>query len=303
MLTETWPLPAGEGGLNYAAQELFNAGINAFHNIEKSENKADDLLKSLDSLLRRARLDQTDNQDKLIACAYELWPHAPDVSETLCRRYPGAKRTPELLTELVATISEGDNDGADRFPAALVHEIGCADAEAVQAATMSLLAQPPQEADGSPDPVLALWANAVSDHDPQSLLDVLVSEDTNDEQAVRLYHRVLENIERFSDEQIIALLQQTLPVQESRDKTADALVRTLADVARRKLTTDDQRRALCEAVLFVFADVPKRGRKAELAKACTPLGLKSVIVDRSYRDSMSDDDMDILEQSTGKIRS
>jgi hypothetical protein len=302
VLTATWPLPADEGGLDYAAQKLFNAGIDAFHKIEKSDNEAADLLESLDSLHRRARLDQTDNQDQLVACAYGLWSYAPDVSETLCRRYPEAKRTPDQLTELVGTIAEGDDGDADRFPAALVHEIECADAETIQAVTKSLLTQPPQEADSSPDPVLALWADAVSEHDPQLLLDVLVSEDTNDEQAVRLYYRILDNIGHVSDEQFMTLLRQTLSVQEGREKTADALVRSLEDLATVRFGTDDQGRALCQSALSVFADIPKRDRKADLAKTCAPLGLKNVVADAGHADSMPDDDIHIIEQFTGKIR-
>lgn len=304
-LTATWPLPADEGGLDYAAQELFNAGIGAFHKIDKSDIEAATLLESLDSLHHRARLDQIDNADKLVACAYELWPYAAEVSKTLCRHHSEAERTPEQLTALVSTIAEGEdgNDGdADLFPAALVHEIECAGAEAVQGTTMSLLAQPPQEADGSSDPVLARWAEAVAEHDPQPLLDTLISEDTNDEQAVRLYYRILENIDHVSDEQFTTLLQQILSVQEGREKTADALARSLGGLAAKQFSTDDQHRALCEAVLSVFSDIPKLDTKAELAKVCTPFGLKNVMADAGYTDSMSDDDMQIIEQFTGKFR-
>ncbi|MBS9405437.1 hypothetical protein KG088_17660 [Halomonas sp. TRM85114] len=302
VLTEAWPLPAAESGLDYEAQKLFNAGINTFHKIEKFDNEAADVLESLDSLLHRARLSQTDNQDQLIACAYELWPYAPDASKKLCRRYPDAKRMPEQLKELVGTIAEGDDGDADRFPAALVHESDCANATAVQAATMSLLAQPPQEANGSPDPVLALWAKAVAEQDPQPLLDTFVRKDTNDEQAVRLYYRILENIEYISDEQFITLLRKTLSVPEGREKTADSLVRSLKELTAAKFSTDDQSKALCEGVLSVFSDIPKRARKAELAKTCTPLGLKNVVTDAGYTDRLSDDDMQVIEKYTGKIR-
>lgn len=302
VMSETWPLPADEGGFDYAAQELLNTGIDAFHRIDKSESEAADLLKSLDRLRQRARLDQTDNQDQLVACAYKLWAYDPEVSEMLCRHYPEAERTPEQLTELVGTIVEDDDGDADRSRAALVQEIRCAAAEDVQAATMSLLAQPPQEADGSPDPVLALWANAVSEHDPQPLLDALVSESTNDEQAVRLYHRIHENIKHISEKQFITLLQQILSVQEGREKTADSLVRSLEDLTAEQFSTDDQRRALCEGVLSVFSEVTKLDRKAQLAKVCTPLGLKNVVLDTEYTASMSEDDLQIIEQSTGKIR-
>ncbi|MCA0974757.1 KAP family NTPase [Halomonas denitrificans] len=302
VMREKWPLPSAEGGFDYAAQELFKAGINVFPHVEKSGNEAANFLESLDSLHHRARLEQLDNEDKLVACAYQLWAYDPRVSEMVFRRYPEADRTSEQLTELVGTIVE-DNDGdADRSRAALVQEIECADAETIQTATMSLLAQPPQEADGSPDPVLALWANAVSEHDPKPLLDALVSESTNDEQAVRLYHCIRANIKHISEEQFITLLQQILSVQEGRDKTADSLVRSLEDLMTEKFKTEDQRRALCEGVLSVFSEVTKLNRKAQLAKVCRPAGLKNVVLDAGYIDSMPDDDLQIIEKSTGKIR-
>ena len=121
-------------------------------------------------------------------------------------------------------------------------------------------------------------------------------------QAARLYHRILDNLQQLSDEQFIALLKQTLPAQ-GREKTADALVMSLPDVAAQKFSTEEKHRALCESALSIFADVPRRERKAALAKACASLGLKDIVIDGGYADSMSADDMQIIEQFTGKIRS
>lgn len=304
ILTASWPVPAAEGGLDYAAQKLFNAGIEAYRNLGQAE-EASDLLVSLDSLHRCARLDQVKNEDQLVACAYELWSDSSAVSEKLCRRYPEAERTPEnlkVLADAACAVEEHDEKDEDRLNTALVHEIGCTSAETVQAATNNILAQPAQEANGTPDPVLTVWTRAVAENDPQPLIDSIISDDINDDQAVRLYHRVLENIERFSDEKFISLLRKTLSMGESRDKTSDAVVRSLGDVAAQLFTSEDQRRALCEGVLSVFASLPKQARKAELAKVCKPLGLKNAIVDTSYNESMSDDDMNIIEKFTGKIR-
>lgn len=304
-LTAVWPMPAAEGGLDYSAQKLFNAGIAVCPQLGQSD-EATELLVSLDSLHRRARLDQSDNQDRLIACAYGLWSHAPDESEAIFRGHPEGKRTAEQLVALVgaaATIENDDDSDAATILALLIHEAGCAGTEAVQGATASLLAQPPKQTDGSPDPVLTLWAMAVAGNDPEPLIATSIDAEINDEQAARLYQRILENMEKFSDEQFISLLKHTLTAQEGRDKMADALVRSLPDMAARKFATDEQRRALCETVLSVFADVPKRERKAALAKACMPLGLKDVVIDGGYKDSLSEDDMEIIEQFTGKIRS
>lgn len=302
VLTETWPLPADEDGLDYAAQELFNAGINVFHKIEKSDNEAAGLLESLDSLHHRARLEQSDNEDKLVACAYQLWAYNPEVSEMLFRNHPDADRTPEQLTELVETIIANDDNDTGHSRTVLVQEVEFADVEAIQTATMNLLAKPPQEAKGSSDSVLARWSNAVLEHDPQLLLDVLASESTNDEQAVRLYHRIRESIKYISDKQFITLLQQILSAQEGREKTADALVRNLEDLAVEQFRTDDQRRALCEGVLSAFSEVTKLDRKAQLAKVCTQFGLKNVVLDSGYIDSIPEDDLQIIERSTGKLK-
>lgn len=304
-MTDAWPVPAAEGGLDYPAQKLFNAGIDVCRQLGQS-TEAVQLLKSLDSLHRYARLDQADNQDRLVACAYDLWSHAPDESEALFRRYPRAERSPEQLVALVgagATAEHGEGADPAKIQAALLHEVGSAGAEAVKGVTKSLLAQPANKTDSSPDPVLALWVRAVAAHDSAPLIDTLIDGGTNDEQAVRLYHRVLDNLQQLSDAQFIALLKQTLPVPDGRDKTADALVRSLPNVAAQKFANDEGRRALCESVLSVFADVPKRERKAALADVCTPLGLKDVVIDGGYTDSMSADDIEIVEQFTGKLRS
>jgi len=303
-MAEVWPVPAAEGGLDYAAQKLFNAGIGVCPQLGQSA-EAVQLLKSLDSLHRRARLDQAGNRDRLVACAYGLWSHAPAKSETLFRGYPEAKRSPEQLVALVqAAASTEHGEGADLYKmlAALVHEIDAAGAEATRGATVNLLAAPAAKTDGPPDPVLALWAKAVAGHDPAPLIDIFGDSQINDEQAVRLYHRILDNVHRLTDAQFIAVLRQVLPVPDGRDKTADALVRSLPDVAAQIFASDEQHRSLCKGVLSIFANVPKRERKAELAKVCAPLGLRHVVVDSDYIESMATDDIEIIEQSTGKIR-
>ena len=303
-MTEVWPVPATEGGIDYSAQQLFNTGIDICRQLGLS-NEAARLLKSLDNLHRRARLGRADNTDRLVACAYTLWSYAPGESEALLRRYPEARRSQEQLVALLqaATTTE-QSEGADpgKILTLLVHEIGSAGAEAARGATASLLAQPAQKTESSPDPILALWAKAVAAHDPAPLIDTLVADGTNDEQAARLYHRILDNLQQLSDEQFIALLKQTLPAQ-GREKTADALVMSLPDVAAQKFSTEEKHRALCESALSIFADVPRRERKAALAKACASLGLKDIVIDGGYADSMSADDMQIIEQFTGKIRS
>ena len=60
---------------------------------------------------------------------------------------------------------------------------------------------------------------------------------------------------------------------------------------------------LCDAVLAVFADIPNRERKAELARICAAFGLKNVIVDGGYKQKLPEDDIEIIEQFTGKITS
>ena len=67
------------------------------------------------------------------------------------------------------------------------------------------------------------------------------------------------------------------------------------------LTSDDQKRAFCETVLSVFPEMPKLERKAQLAKTCTPLGLKNVIVDGEYKNLLTKNDLEIIGRFTGKI--
>ena len=302
-----WPMPEPEveGGFDFAAQVLFNAGVEALAQLGQADEAAK-LLESLDSLHRRAQLEHADNQDRLVAGAYSIWPKAPKIAEAVSRRYPEAKRTPEQLAGLVSRgctlLADGENDSSE-FLDALLYEVGCVGPADIDAATIRLLAEPPQEGGGSPDPVLAPWAAALARKDPQRLVDVLTRQDTTDDQAVRLYHRVLENTEQLSDANFFAIIRDTLSAPDGRDKTADAIVSSIPDLAARKLRTDGQRRALCEIVLSVFGAVPMRDRKAALAQACTNLGLKNVIRDRGLAQNLSEDDKEIIEKFTGKIRS
>lgn len=304
-MTNAWPVPATEGGLDYPAQDLFNAGIEVCSQLEQAVEAAQ-LLKSLDSLYLHARIHRVENRDSLVACAYDLWNHAPEESEALFRSYPDAERLPEQLVALVtagATVEHAEGANSARTLAALVHEVDCAHEESVREATTSLLAQPAIGTDSFPDPILALWARAVAVNDAALLIDTILDGETNDEQAVRLYHHILDNLQHVSSAQFIALLKQTLPVPDGRDKTADAVVNSLPDVAAEKFGTDEKRRELCESVMVVFAEIPKRERKAAVAKACTPVGLKDVVVDGGYTDSMSADDLEIVEQFAGKLHS
>lgn len=299
--SEKWPVPASEGGIDFAAQDLFDAGINTFNNLEQCD-EAVKLLKSLNNLHKRTHLDQTENLDFLVANAYELWSYATETAEYITNQYPKAKRTPEQLSglaEQAAEISTGDD--RNRLLKALIREVGCASAEDTQEVTTSFLAEPPQETDGLPDSALALWVAAVSRHNPQTLVDTLVSEDTNDEQAVRLYHHVLGDLEYISDEHFFKIFQETLSTEDGRDKTADAVVRSIGNIAERLLTSDDQKRMLCKAALSVFPDISTRERKANLAEACTQFGFKNVILDGNYKSDMSEDDLEIIEKYTGKI--
>ena len=118
----------------------------------------------------------------------------------------------------------------------------------------------------SPDAILAVWASTVAEKDPQILIDMLNSEDVNDEQSSRLYYRILQNLECISSSQFLDLLKAILVVQEGREKTADAIVRSLGEVARHKFADDEQKRSVCEAVLTVF---PALSRKLQRFTACT----------------------------------
>lgn len=304
-LSAVWPVPATEGGLDFAAQKLFDSGTDALTNLGHSDD-AVDLLKSLDNLHTRTRLEQSANQDHLVGCGYELWSKAPDTAEAIWRKYPEAKRSSEQLAKLANqahSVTTGETGNSDRLLAALLHEIGCTSSEDVEATTGNLLATPPQETEESSDPILAVWASAVAQHDPQILVDTLVNENITDEQSARLYYRILENLEQLSSDHFLTIMRATLPAQEGREKTADAIVRCLGDVAAQIFGTGEEKRSLCDAVLAVFADVPNRERKAELARICTEFGLKNVIVDGGYKQKLPEDDIEIIEQFTGKITS
>ena len=200
-------------------------------------------------------LCQADNEDRLVAGAYALWSYDLKTAKDITGRYPTAKRTPEQLSGLVGQAVEiiaGDGKIHGHLLSVLVREVGFANAEDSQEATANLLAQPPHGTDDRPDPTLALWVAAVSRHDPQILVDTLISQATNDEQAVRLYHHVLDNVEHLSDEHFIRVLRETLANKEGREKTADAMVGSIEDVAKRLLKSDVQKRALCESALSVF---------------------------------------------------
>ena len=302
--SEKWPMPASEGGIDFAAQNLFDVGIDAFDNLEQSEEGVQ-LLKSLDNLQRRARLDQEDNQGRLVHRACGFWSYAPETAENIVGQYPDTRRTPELLSglaEKVSEISTGDDDDRERLLEFLLCEVGRANAEDIQKVTTRLLSERPQEIDGLPNPVLALWVAAVSRLDPQILVDTLVSDEyINDDQAVHLYNHVLNKLEHISDEHFFEIFRETLSTADGREKTADVVVRSIGNVADRLLISDGQKRRLCEAALSVFSEIPNRERKANLAKVCTPFGLKNVIVDGEYKNHMSEDDLEIIEGFTGKI--
>ena len=302
--SEKWPVPTSEGGTVFAAQELFNTGISALSNLGQSD-EAIQLLKSLANLHSRTRLDQADNRDRLVAGAYALWSYDLNTAKDITGQYPAAKRTPEQLSGLIGQsvdIITCGGEVQDHLLSVLVREVGFASAEDSQAATATLLAQPPpQETDGSPDLTLALWAAAVSQHDPRILVDTLVSQDINDQQAVRLYHHVLDNVESLSDEHFIRVLQETLSTRDDREMTADAVVGSIEDVTKRLLTSEEQKRALCKAALSVFSEISKLERKATLAKLCTQFGLKNVVLDGEYRNDLPEEDLEIIEKYTGKI--
>ena len=128
-----------------------------------------------------------------------------------------------------------------------------------------------------------------------------MSQDTNDQQAVRLYHHVLDNVESLSDEHFIRVLQETLSTRDDREMTADAVVGSIEDVTKRLLTSEEQKRALCKAALSVFSEISKLERKATLAKLCTQFGLKNVVLDGEYRNDLPEEDLEIIEKYTGKI--
>lgn len=297
-------IPTDESAVAYEAQNLFNGGINSIGQLGKSD-EAINLLKSLDSLQTRARLERAENQDDLVRYAHELWLHAPEVGANIMRKYPDAKRSSEQLTKL-ASSQEGASEpaaGKDQLLTTLTHEVATASTEDVRAATRDLLAVPALQTDGSPDAILAVWASALGENDPQILIDMLTSEDVNDEQSSRLYYRILENLECISSSQFLNLLKAILVVQEGREKTADAIIRSLGEVARHKFADDEQKRSLCEAVLTVYPDIPKRDRKGELAKICAAIGLKAAAIDGNYAERFTEEDLEIVQKFTGTIRS
>ena len=300
---EKWPVPTSDGGIEFAAQNLFDVGIRALGKLGQSD-EAIQLLVSLDSLHSRTCLDQPDNGNRLVAGVYALWSYDLKTAEDIAGQYTTVKRKPEQLSSLVrqaVEITADDGKVYNHLLSVLVREVGFATGEDLQAATVILLAEAPQGTDDSPDLTLALWAAAVSRHDPQILVDTLVSQAANDEQAVRLYHHVSDNVEHLSAELFIRLLRETVSTKDGREKTADAVVESIEDVAKRLLISDEQKRALCEATLAVFSEIPKLERKATLAKTCTQLGLKNVIADGGYKNDMPEGDLEIIEKYTGKI--
>ena len=303
-LTGSWPIPAAEGGVDFQAQKLFNAGIDAFGKLGQTD-EAVDLLNSLDDLHRRARLAQPENPNRLVAGAYQLWAYAPAPSQEIAQKYPDAKRTSDQLTNLAQQLAQmGDaEEGHDpsNLLTALQNEISCADEADIKSATTTLLGQAPETSDGSSDPVMALWVAATLEDRPTVLADTIIDQDTTDEQAVRLYNHVLGNVTKLPAELFLKILRETLSTQEGREKTADNLVRSIETVGSDIFGSDDEKRTLCEAVLSVFTDVSKRERKSELARSCAKFGLKNVIIDGNYTETLSEDDIEIIEKHTGTL--
>lgn len=303
--SETWPEQMPEGETKFAAQSLFDAGIKALNSLGKTD-QAIRLLQSLASLLGRTGLEDENNRNRLVAGAYPLWSFEPSVTYEIAGRFPTAKRSPKLLLGLVKQAVETVTDGmeiADDLLRALVREVRLTSPEDVQGVTTSLLAQPPQsEGTGTADRSVGIWVAAVSQHDPQVLVDLLFSENINDEQAVRLYHHVLGNVERFSDTHFLAILRESISRKDDRDKTADAVVASINDVVKVLLVSDTNKRKLCNVILSTFSEIPSLSRKANVTKACAQYGLKNVIIDGNYDGELSEEDLEIIERVTGKIR-
>lgn len=303
-LTGSWPIPAAEGGVDFQAQKLFNAGIDALGKLGQTD-EAVNLLNSLDDLHRRARLTQSENPDRLVAGAYQLWAYAPASSEEIAQKYPDAKRTSDQLANLTQQFTQMADAEEDRDPSNLLitlqNEISCADEADIKSATTTLLGQAPESSDGSSDPVMALWIAATIENRPTVLVDTIIDQDTTDEQAVRLYNHVLGNITKLPGDIFLTILRETLSTQEGREKTADILVRSIETFGSDLFGSDDEKRTLCEAVLSVLADVPKRDHKYELARVCSKFGLKNVLVDGDFIETLSEDDIEIIEKHTGTL--
>lgn len=107
------------------------------------------------------------------------------------------------------------------------------------------------------------------------------------------------NVRNLSGDTFLKILRETLSAQEGREKTADSIVSSVETVGSDLFITDDERRMLCQAVLSVFADVTKRERKFELARICTKFGLRNVIIDGNYTETLSENDVEIIERHTG----
>ena len=210
---EAWPEQTPEDETGFSAQSLFDAGINAMSSLGRTD-PAIRLLKSLESLLHRTGLENENNQDRLVTVAYPLWSHEPSAVYELTGRFPTAKRTSKLLLDLVRQavekLAEGVG-GADDLLRALAREVRFTSSEDIQSVTASLLAQPPQsEGSGMEDLAVKMWVDAVSQHEPQLVVEALVNESINDEQAVRLYNHALGSVERFSDVHFLTILQESI---------------------------------------------------------------------------------------------
>lgn len=304
-LSGLWPIPAAEGGTDFAAQKLFNAGVDALGKLGETD-EAVDLLKSIDDLHARARLAQPENQNHLVAGAYQLWAYASASSEEIAQKYPEAKRTPEQLANLVQQFSQvGDAEegsASDSLLTALVNEISCSEDADIKSATTTLLGQAPDTSDESPDSVMALWVAATIEERPTALVDTINDQTTTDDQAVRLYNNVMENVTNLSSDTFLEILRATLAAQEGREKTANSIVNSIETASEALFESDDEKRRLCEAVASVISDVPKRDRKSELARICAKFGLKNVLVDGDYVENLSEEDIETIEKYTGKLK-
>ncbi|MCE8005138.1 KAP family P-loop NTPase fold protein [Billgrantia ethanolica] len=301
-LSGSWPIPAAEGGVDFQAQKLFNAGIDTLDRLGQT-NEAAALLYSLDDLHRRARLAQPENPDRLVASAYQLWAYDPAASEEIAQKYPDATRTSDQLANLVQQFIQMANSEENHDSISLVtvleHEVSCADESEIKSATTTLLGQPAEASDGVPDSIMAMWVSAIIKNWPTVLVDTIIDTDITDEQASRLYNNMLVNVENLSGDAFLQILRETLSVQEGRDIMADNLVRSIETAGSDLFESDDEKRTLCEAVLSVFGDVTKRDRKSELARICAKFGLKNVVVDRGYIETLSENDIEIIEKHTG----
>ena len=298
-----WPLPASDIATNFGAQRLLDAGLAALDSLGRSD-EAVTMLTQLADFQKAMNLERADNADRLVASAYILWSHDQEVAGNVMSQYPTAERTVDQLSGLVSDAAGSGTDGmdvGDRQKKLLVREIEFTTEENVQAVTASLLSQAPAQIGGSPDPALTLWVAAVSEQRTGSLVETLTSESINDEQAVRLFNHMLTHIDRFSAEQYFAMLRLTLIAGDGRERTADAMVRSMNNVVTHLLTADELRRKLCVFVLSFFSEVPNLERKARLVEACTGYGLKNVIVDGAYDGEVSEEDLEIIEKFTGRI--